>query len=307
MRILTILFILVSGIANAATLIVDQSTGAILGGTTPALFKSGNAAGWSFTAPNIGAATGTSLALSGNATSSAGTLSFSPDIDSTHILGRLRIAMRPSASDQVQLSHFDQGTTSTNWGLAFPNNGDVYINTPTSSNGITLLENGTGYLTLEAAQFRFTKRAAAATPIITFASDTNTGIDSLSADSLDFMTAGVRRGGWTATGDFESGNGVFSGALTVGGGSTLSKLLSATATLDFPSIAALDTEELTITVTGATAGDSVSIGLPAAPDAGLMLMGWVSAADTVTIRVYNSTGSAIDLASGTFRATVIKF
>lgn len=45
MRILTILFILVSGIANAATLIVDQNTGAIMGGTTPALFKSGNGLG----------------------------------------------------------------------------------------------------------------------------------------------------------------------------------------------------------------------------------------------------------------------
>lgn len=83
---------------------------------------------------------------------------------------------------------------------------------------------------------------------------------------------------------------------------------SATATLDFPSITANGgTQDLTITVTGAATGDSVHIGLPTAPSAGVVFQGWVSAANTVTIRATNCTASAIDPASATYRATVQSF
>jgi len=53
----------------------------------------------------------------------------------------------------------------------------------------------------------------------------------------------------------------------------------------------------------------VSIGIPnGSKDAGLIFgQAWVSAADTVSIEAYNSTGSPIDPASGTFRASVIKY
>jgi hypothetical protein len=82
--------------------------------------------------------------------------------------------------------------------------------------------------------------------------------------------------------------------------------LTATATLDFPSIAANGQQELTITVTGAVTGDAVMLGAPAAIEAGLQWSGWVSAADTVKIRVTNETAGAIDPASATWRATVVK-
>lgn len=77
-----------------------------------------------------------------------------------------------------------------------------------------------------------------------------------------------------------------------------------TATLDFPSIAAAASANLTMTVTGAVVGYSVSIGLPAAPAAGIVWDAFVSAADTVTIRATNITAGAIDPASATYRATV---
>jgi hypothetical protein len=98
-----------------------------------------------------------------------------------------------------------------------------------------------------------------------------------------------------------------SGTLQVGGGTVVANILSATATLDFPSIGSNDTETLTITVTGAVAGDSVFLGCPAGLDAGLVFCASVTAADTVTVRMHNSSGGAVDPASATFRATVIRF
>lgn len=82
------------------------------------------------------------------------------------------------------------------------------------------------------------------------------------------------------------------------------KTKSASAALDYPSIAAGGSEDLTITVTGAVVGDTVSLGLPNPPPAGLTFDAFVSAADTVTIRASNITAAPIDPASQTYRATV---
>lgn len=82
--------------------------------------------------------------------------------------------------------------------------------------------------------------------------------------------------------------------------------LTATATLDFGSISAAASADLTITVTGATAGDAVLLGLPAAPTAGIVFFGFVSATNTVTVRAMNITSGGVDPASASYRATVIK-
>jgi hypothetical protein len=99
------------------------------------------------------------------------------------------------------------------------------------------------------------------------------------------------------------------GTLQVGGGATVTKILSATATLDFGSIAAQGYGDLTVTVTGAALGDTVSLGVPnASITADISFFGWVSATNTVTIRCTNiSLTTARDPASGTFRATVTQF
>ena len=84
--------------------------------------------------------------------------------------------------------------------------------------------------------------------------------------------------------------------------------LTATATLDFSSTSAQSSADLTITVTGAADGDAVHIGVPnASVNANSNFTGWVSAADTVTIRFNNYSSSAIDPASGTFRAVVTQY
>lgn len=89
---------------------------------------------------------------------------------------------------------------------------------------------------------------------------------------------------------------------------TLSKTLTASATLNFPSTAASSSSDLTITVTGAADGDIVSIGVPnVSVNANSCFTAWVSATNTVTIRFNNyQTVGAIDPASGTFKVSVIK-
>lgn len=82
--------------------------------------------------------------------------------------------------------------------------------------------------------------------------------------------------------------------------------LTVAAALDFASIAAAASADLTITVPGAAVGDAVSLGLPAAPTAGLIFQAFVSAANTVTVRATNITAGAVDAASATYRATVLK-
>ena len=82
------------------------------------------------------------------------------------------------------------------------------------------------------------------------------------------------------------------------------KALTATATLDFGSIAAGASEDLTITVSGAVVGYSTSYGLPASPAAGITWSSFVSSSNTVTIRATNVTLTPVDPASATYRATV---
>lgn len=75
-------------------------------------------------------------------------------------------------------------------------------------------------------------------------------------------------------------------------------------TLDYPSIAAGTSADLTVTVYNAVPGMSVSLGLPAALETGLVANAFVSANDTVTVRLTNITASAIDPASAQYKVTV---
>lgn len=89
---------------------------------------------------------------------------------------------------------------------------------------------------------------------------------------------------------------------------TISRIIYGSASLDFPSTIADGSSDRTITVTGAEEGDFVLLGIPPAamPAAGGVYRRWVSAANTVTIRFYNNTGSSINPGSGTFKVAVIK-
>lgn len=81
------------------------------------------------------------------------------------------------------------------------------------------------------------------------------------------------------------------------GNSATSKQLAATATLDFPSIAAQGQQELTVALTGALAGSLVAVSSPTALPAGVLLTGYCAANDVITVRALNITAGAIDPAS----------
>jgi hypothetical protein len=98
------------------------------------------------------------------------------------------------------------------------------------------------------------------------------------------------------------------GTLKVGGGTAISKVMSATGTLNFSSTSAQSSADLTITVTGAATGDVVALAIPTASvNANTSYTAWVSAADTVTVRFNNYSSGAVDPASGVFRAMVTHF
>lgn len=87
-------------------------------------------------------------------------------------------------------------------------------------------------------------------------------------------------------------------------GTAISGSFRSTATLDFANQAVAGEETLTITVTGAVAGAEVDIGVPnGSVAAGSSFFGWVSAADTVSIK-HTCTLTNCNPASGTFSARV---
>lgn len=84
------------------------------------------------------------------------------------------------------------------------------------------------------------------------------------------------------------------------------KEITETAVLDFASIASLTSEDLTISVQGAGLNDNVLLGLPV-HTSGIIYTGFVSLADTVTVRATNITAGAINPDSATFRVSVLKY
>ena len=140
---------------------------------------------------------------------------------------------------------------------------------------------------------------------LTLASGRGTGAGAASA--LIFSTPAALSTGTTAQSLTERAR-ITSAGLTIGssGGSAISRVITATATLDFGSIAAQSSADLTITVTGAAAGEAVMMGLPATASAGVVFNAIVTSANTVTIRATNTTAAPIDPASATYRATVIQ-
>lgn len=82
--------------------------------------------------------------------------------------------------------------------------------------------------------------------------------------------------------------------------------LTTTAVIDFPSISAASCGEQSAALTGAAAGDSVVAGWPATLENGVTGSIRVSAANTITFRLCNVTAAAINPASATFRATILR-
>lgn len=81
--------------------------------------------------------------------------------------------------------------------------------------------------------------------------------------------------------------------------------LKGSKTHDFASVASGAKADTTVTVTGAALGDFVtSVALSVAVPGGCILEGNVTAADTVTVTLFNISGSPVDLASATLAVRV---
>lgn len=141
---------------------------------------------------------------------------------------------------------------------------------------------------------------------MTIASGRGTGAGAASA--VIFSTPTVLGSGTTAQSLTERAR-VSSSGLAIGsGGAAISKVLTATATLDFADTPAGTSDAQFITVTGAVVGDVVVLGIPNGSAGGeSVFTAWVSAADTIYVKMSNiGLLSNIDPPSGTFRATVIQ-
>jgi len=148
-------------------------------------------------------------------------------------------------------------------------------------------------------------------------------VTSFPADSIPLYTWSATNGTWDEAGghDFRAvlgQKGVTAGVgiATVenGGRTTVSvdaavvpMFLSAAATLNFPSIpAGACSSDYTITVLGAVPGDAVAPGWPGGIEAGLVGTMRVSASNTVSVRLCNLSGAAIDPLSASYRATIVR-
>ena len=154
----------------------------------------------------------------------------------------------------------------------------------TNNSAVTIPQGGTGATTKTAAFDALSPMSAQGDIIYGAASGTGTRLAKGTAGQVLVMNAGATAPEWN------------------GGG------LTATATLDFPSTTQRTSQDLTIAVTGATAGDVVILGIPSSSNnANSNYSAWVSGVDEVTVRFNNYGVGSIDPASGTFRVTVLKY
>lgn len=90
-------------------------------------------------------------------------------------------------------------------------------------------------------------------------------------------------------------------------GSQIQAVYKASGSVTVPAIAAGAESDQTITVTGAQDGDAVSVSPPnAAAEAGLSWSAWVSAANTVSIRLQNNSASPLSGSTANWSALVTR-
>ncbi len=91
-------------------------------------------------------------------------------------------------------------------------------------------------------------------------------------------------------------------------GTVITKILKGTVAVNPSSLLTMTGEELAVTLTGAEVGDAVILHPPAAGLTTGMLVGqaYVSAADTVTVQIFNASGGTINEASANWIYCLIR-
>ncbi len=91
--------------------------------------------------------------------------------------------------------------------------------------------------------------------------------------------------------------------LQINGTRVMNAFYAGSATIDPASLIDAAGATATITVTGAALGDFAIVSAPYDLQ-GLTVTAYVSAANTVSVRIQNESGATVDLASGTWKAVV---
>lgn len=100
------------------------------------------------------------------------------------------------------------------------------------------------------------------------------------------------------------------GSITIGGGSAITKVATATATLDFGSTAAGTTSELYIALSAAAVGDQIGLGIPATTGTipNTNCFAYVFTTGTAAVKFVNDNlVTAVDPPSGSYRVTVFQY
>jgi len=248
----------------------------------------------------------------------------SQSVQFRHFLLPVQGAANPSSSYFIQTS-VNGGAWSTRLQLDSGNNwvlGTVGANTLTMTSGVASFATGGNgaRVRIDGNSVNTTRRldfANGASPRISTGTTTSeTGSGNVGSDFVleTYSDAGsllatpfkvIRSSGLVQLGAGGTG-------MTIGGGSTITKVLTGSASLDFGATAAGTCDTLTITVTGATDGNAVFLGIPnslASSDNYQQFSGYVSAANTVTVKrcnLFNATTALSDPAAATVTATVFQ-
>jgi hypothetical protein len=111
----------------------------------------------------------------------------------------------------------------------------------------------------------------------------------------------------TGGGTYTQGTGISIAGSTVSVDKTsVPTYLTTTSSLSFGAIAQASCAQLTFALTGASPGDSIAPGWPSTIESGLAGSMFVSASNTVAVRLCNLSGSSLTPAAQTFRATIVR-
>lgn len=139
-----------------------------------------------------------------------------------------------------------------------------------------------------------------------FGSDKSIGFERLLASRLK-ITDGAAGYSDIDVDDVNAQGAITADSIALGTGNVVTKFITATAVLNFPSTISPATSDLVVAVTGAQLGDTVSLGVPnGAMGSTSMYFAWVNAAGQVTVRFFPTTGT-VDPASGTFRISITQY
>jgi len=83
-------------------------------------------------------------------------------------------------------------------------------------------------------------------------------------------------------------------------------LIKGSVTINPASISSAAVGETSVTISGAAVGDTVVMNAPAAIEAGCVWSAYVSAANTVKLRIANLSGGALDCASASWDYCLIR-